>query len=129
LINRVRYDILVVELEHQLMTLLVSHVKVVLLRQLRVIAADDSVIALLQVCKISVFSQISADWDVLVSSAEILIKIVCDTSTVWIGLDKPLLSHWIELRPLFLSCIRNLMSYGNRFSTSTGARSRNVILG
>jgi hypothetical protein len=56
-------------------------------------------------------------------------SIRCETSTVWIGLDSPLLSQLLELRPLCLSCIRNLMSYGNRFSTSRGALSLRVILG
>jgi len=67
--------------------------------------------------------------DVLVSSAEMLMSIRCDTSTVCMGLDSPLLSQLLELRPLCLSCMRNLMSYGSKFSTSRGARKRRVIRG
>jgi hypothetical protein len=45
------------QLEHQLVTLLVGHVEMVLLGQFRIITADDSVVTLLQVCRVSATSK------------------------------------------------------------------------
>lgn len=99
--------------------------EVVLGGKFGIVGADNGVIALFEVCP----SACTKSMDPLVSSGLMDNRTRCETSTVWTGLAPPFTRKFVELCELFLSCILNRMSYGNRFSISTGARSVKVIWG